>query len=103
MAMRKMFVIAAREYNAAVRTKAFVIGLLLMPLLMGGSIIMQMLFKDVRDLKPKEFVFVDRTPGQSVRKHLEKEIGNYNEELNDAESGKQVRPLFKLREEPEEK
>ena len=30
--MRKIFVIAVRDYNAAVRTKAFVISLVIMPL-----------------------------------------------------------------------
>ena len=41
--MRKVFVIAARDYNAAVRSKAFLIGLLVMPLMMGGSLLMQWL------------------------------------------------------------
>src|SRR5205807_1985584 len=99
-AMRKMWVIAAREYNAAVRTKAFIIGLLLMPLLMGGSIIMQTLFKDVRDLKPKEFAVIDRTPGASVAPLLELAIQTYNANVNDPETGKQVLPRFELIVEP---
>jgi ABC-2 type transport system permease protein len=74
MAMRKMWVIAAREYNSAVRTKAFIIGLLLMPLLMGGSIIMQVLFKDVRDTRTKHFAVVDRTPSAEVFDKLKKQL-----------------------------
>ena len=37
--MRKMFVVARREYYAAVRTKSFVISVFLLPLLMGGGAI----------------------------------------------------------------
>ena len=43
--MRKVWVIAARDYNAAVRTKAFLIGLLIMPVMMGGSLVMQWLLQ----------------------------------------------------------
>ena len=35
--MHKMLTVARREYNAAVRTKSFLISLFLMPLLMGGG------------------------------------------------------------------
>jgi len=35
--MRKTFIVAVREYMVSVRTKAFLIGLLMMPLMMGGS------------------------------------------------------------------
>ena len=41
--MHKIFAVARREYNAAVRTKAFLISLFLMPLLMGGSVLMQVI------------------------------------------------------------
>ncbi len=94
--MRKMFVIATREYTAAVRTKAFVIGLLLMPLMMGGSLILQTIFKDVRDVKDKKFAVVDRTAGQAVWSALDKAIEQYNENVNNPETGKQVRSRFEL-------
>ncbi len=38
--MRKAFVIAAREYRAAVRTKAFLVSLVLMPVMMCGGIVL---------------------------------------------------------------
>ncbi len=47
--MRKVWIIAVREYLAAVRTKAFIISLSLMPVLMGGSIVMQIIFKKIED------------------------------------------------------
>ncbi|MBT4010861.1 MAG: ABC transporter permease [Planctomycetaceae bacterium] len=59
--MNKSFVIALREYRAAVRSKAFVITLVAMPVLMIGSIIVQVLLKDKVDTSDKTFAVVDRT------------------------------------------
>ena len=64
--MRKIMLIAAREYKAAVRTKAFVIGLLSMPVMMFGSIAVQTALKDNVDIADKHFAVVDRTPGARV-------------------------------------
>jgi ABC-2 type transport system permease protein len=62
--MRKIWVIACREYRAAVRSKAFVITMVLMPVLMGASIGIQVLFKKLEDTKEKKYVVIDRTGGQ---------------------------------------
>lgn len=59
--MRKMLVIAVREYQAAVRTKAFIISLVAMPVLMGGSIAMQVLLKDKVDLSDRKIAIVDHS------------------------------------------
>ena len=37
--MRKIIVVAVREYQAAVRTKAFIVMLVAMPVLMSGGLI----------------------------------------------------------------
>ena len=37
--MRKMIVVAVREYQAAVKTKAFLVTLVLMPVMMGGGVV----------------------------------------------------------------
>lgn len=57
--MRKMMVVAMREYQAAVKTKAFLVSLILMPVLMGGSIVVQAMFKDKVDTHDKKFAVVD--------------------------------------------
>lgn len=62
--MRKVWVIARRDFLAAVRSKAFVVTILFMPLLMGLSIGVQILFKKMEDAKSKHCVVLDRTPGQ---------------------------------------
>jgi ABC-2 type transport system permease protein len=69
--MRKVLVVAAREYSAAVRTKSFVIGIVLMPALMSAGFVAQALLKDQVDLRPKHFAVIDRTPGQTFYPVLE--------------------------------
>jgi ABC-2 type transport system permease protein len=76
--MRKIWVVAAREYKAAVKTKSFVIGIVLLPIMMGGGAVAQALFKDQVDLAPKHFAIVDRTPGQSFYPVLAQEAARHN-------------------------
>jgi ABC-2 type transport system permease protein len=64
MVMRKVWVVAVREYLAAVKTKSFIIGLVLMPVLMSGGFLVQLLVGDQADLRPKYFAVIDRTAGQ---------------------------------------
>ncbi len=71
--MRKVLVIAAREYTAAVRTKAFLISLILMPLMMGGSLAVQALVRDRPPTEVKHIAVLDRTAGTLVRPALEAE------------------------------
>jgi ABC-2 type transport system permease protein len=59
--MRKMMVVAAREYRSAVKTKAFLIGLLMMPLMFGGSILVQVFLRNKVDIKDKRIEVVDYT------------------------------------------
>jgi ABC-2 type transport system permease protein len=72
--MRKMIVIAAREYNAAVRTKAFLISLLMMPIMMGGSIAVQTLLRDRPTDEVKSFAVIDFTPGQQLGKSIQQAV-----------------------------
>jgi ABC-2 type transport system permease protein len=64
--MRKILVIARREYLAAVRTKAFLIGLLFMPIMIFGSVAVEAFLKHQVDPKAKRFAVIDRTPGQQM-------------------------------------
>jgi ABC-2 type transport system permease protein len=95
--MRKTFVIASREYQAAVRTKSFLISLLILPLMMGGSILMQLLLKDQVDTQEKRFAIVDRTPGERLFPLLEQAVQVRNEkQIYDPQTGKQTGPVFTL-------
>jgi ABC-2 type transport system permease protein len=95
--MRKVLVIAAREYRAAVRTRAFLISLCLMPVLMGGSFLIQMVFKQLDDTTEKRVAVLDRTPGGQVFPFLEKAMERRNQYLIfDPDTGKQTQPVFRL-------
>jgi ABC-2 type transport system permease protein len=59
--MRKTIVVAIREYHAAVRSKAFVVTLVAMPLLMVGSIAAQLLLKDKVDISDRKLAVIDQT------------------------------------------
>jgi ABC-2 type transport system permease protein len=56
-----MIVVAIREYIVSVKTKAFLIGLLMMPLMMGGSIIVGALMAGRVDTKDKRIAVADYT------------------------------------------
>lgn len=59
--MRKMLVVAMREYQAAVRTKAFIISILAMPIFFGGSILVQGVMRKKVDTSDKLVAVVDQT------------------------------------------
>lgn len=95
--MHKILAVARREYNAAVRTKAFLISLLLMPLLMGGSALMQVLLKDQVDIQEKRFAVVDRTPDEQLVRTLQAAALRRNEQgISDPATGKQTKPIFTI-------
>jgi ABC-2 type transport system permease protein len=57
--MRKSLLVAAAEFGQAVRSRAFLVSLVLMPVIMGGSIAVQKLSEDHVDLTPRRFAIVD--------------------------------------------
>ena len=57
--MNKIITIASTEYVNALRSKAFLIGLLAMPLMVGLMIIVPQLTKDKTDLSDRKFAIVD--------------------------------------------
>jgi ABC-2 type transport system permease protein len=95
--MRKTLVIAAREYNAAVRTKSFVVSLVVLPVMMGGSLVLQYLLQGHVDIEEKRFAVVDRTPGQRLFTKLEEAVRERNQkDIFDPATGKQTKPAFAL-------
>jgi ABC-2 type transport system permease protein len=93
--MRKTLVIAVREYLAAVRTKSFIVGLLMMPVLMGSGVVIQMVFQKMEDTGEKRFAVVDRTPGQKLAAALQAAAeARNNTEIFDPATHKQAKPRF---------
>jgi ABC-type Na+ efflux pump permease subunit len=90
--MRKIARIARREYIAAVHTKAFLIGLVVAPLFMGGSFIAMAVFKDRVDTKDKVVAVLDHSG--LVAGALAEAADNRNAQEIFDESGKQVKPAY---------
>ena len=59
--MRKIFTIAYREYKAMVGTKAFVISIVMMPILMLGSLLAIKLLQDNQEIKTRKIAVIDHT------------------------------------------
>lgn len=57
--MRKILTIAVREYKAMVATKAFLISVIMMPILMFGSILTVNLVKNVAEIKERKIAILD--------------------------------------------
>lgn len=59
--MRKTLIVAQSEFVTLVRSKAFLISLILMPIVMGGSVMLVRATKDATDTKDRRFALVDYT------------------------------------------
>jgi ABC-2 type transport system permease protein len=92
-----MLVVAAREYRAAVQSKAFIMTLVAMPVLWGGSIAAQLVLREKVDTNDKCVAVLDRTG------ELYDAIAAAAEQRNtqdifkgDADKRRQVKPRFVL-------
>jgi ABC-2 type transport system permease protein len=96
--MHKVFVIALREYRAAVRSKAFIITLVMVPVLISISILAQVIVKKFDDTKPKTYGIIDRTAGSALFGFLEKAVEHHNavEVFDKDDKEKRVKPSFDL-------
>ncbi len=93
--MNKTRIIAIREYLSAVRTKGFIVGVILMPLLMGGGILLQNLTQDIVDLDTRTVAVIDRTDGAKLFPLLERAAERRNTtKINDPKTNRQTKPKF---------
>lgn len=91
--MRRTLLFAAREYKAAVRTKGFIIGLIIAPILMSGSLIAFLLLKDRVDTTDKHVAIVDRS-GLLARPIVDAAAERNANEITEKETGKKIRPAY---------
>ena len=85
------------EYKAAVKTKAFVISLVLVPVLWTVSIGVQVLLHKAEDRSTKKFAVVDRTPDRQVTAAIRAGLKVHNEVwVYDRETGEQTEPKFEI-------
>ncbi len=93
--MRKILILTKREFFTAIRTKSFLIGLIIAPILMGGSFFVINIFKDKVDINDKKIAIIDHS--SIVVEPLEEIVKTRNEnEIINSETGDKVRPVFLL-------
>jgi ABC-2 type transport system permease protein len=93
MRTHKVLTIARRDYIATVRTKAFVFGLVVAPVLFGGGSIAMAFFNGKPDLKDRHVAIVDHTgvvAGALVSAAREKN----DRELFDRKTHQQIAPRY---------
>lgn len=94
--MDKVLAVAKSEYANAVRSKAFLVGVFLMPVLMFGGILVMSTVRDQVDLRDRRFAVVDRTGRlwdaieQAAEQREEQEVY----EVGEDGTRKQVQPRF---------
>jgi ABC-2 type transport system permease protein len=93
--MSKVLRIAKREYLAIVRTKGFVIGLVLAPVVMGGSAIAMALLEGHVDTRDRTLAVVDRS-GVLAEALVEAAEARTARVVYDEETGEKVRPAYRI-------
>ncbi|MGI8989582.1 MAG: ABC transporter permease [Bryobacteraceae bacterium] len=93
--MRKILLIAKRDYLASIRTKAFLFGLVVAPVLFGGSFIGIALMKNKPDIRDKRIAIVDRT-GAAAASVIEAVRERNEQDLFDKTKGRQTMPRYRF-------
>lgn len=91
MSASKILVVAGSEFATAVKSKAFVIGIVMLPIFMGGAIAVERFSKDHADLTDRRFVVVD--PRGELFGDLAAAAAARDRAIFDP-AGKQVAPRF---------
>lgn len=91
--MRKTLRLAKREYLAAVKTKGFLIGLILAPILMCGGFIGILIFNKNIDVSDKKIAVIDYT-GKIANSIVGAAEWRNKNEIYDKESGKKNKPAY---------
>jgi ABC-2 type transport system permease protein len=91
--MRKTLWLAKREYLTAVRTKGFLISLVLAPILMSGSVIAMALLKDRVDTTDQRLAVIDRS-GVVAGELAEAAEERNAKAIFDEEDGRKIKPAY---------
>jgi ABC-2 type transport system permease protein len=79
--MRKTLIVAQSEFATLVRTKAFVVSVVLMPVVMLSSVLLVRATKDATDYKDRTFAFIDYSG--VIAEPLKAVAGMYNSSTGD--------------------
>jgi len=91
--MRKLFMLVKREYLASIKTKGFIIGLIIAPVFMSGSLIVFAIMKDRVDTTDKKIAVMDHPGNFYDELYTSAEQRNASEVI-DEESGKKIKPVY---------
>ncbi len=91
--MNKIWTLFKREYRAAVRTKSFIISLVLVPIMMGGGFAAMIIMEKNKDTDSKHFVVIDHSGLMTgpLKEALEK---RNSEEIFHTNTGEQIDATF---------
>jgi ABC-2 type transport system permease protein len=78
---RKILVVATTEFGSSVRTKSFIVSLLLLPILVGSSIVLQLFVMKRVDTRTRTVAVVDRTG--ELYPSIERASRSYNDKAVD--------------------
>lgn len=91
--MDKILTLFKREYRAAVRTKSFLISLILVPIMMGGGFLAVIIMENKQETEDKNFAVIDHS-GMMVEP-LKKALELRNEkDIYDPETGEKAMSAF---------
>lgn len=91
--MNKIIRFTIREYVAAVKTKGFIIGLVLAPIMMSGGFLAFLLLKDRVDTADKNIAVIDHT-GVVVEALINAAEDRNKKEIFDEDSGEKIKPAY---------
>jgi len=91
--MDKILTLFKREYRAAVRTKSFLISLILVPIMMGGGFLAVIIMENKQETEDKNFVVIDHSGMmiEPLKKALE--IRN-QKDIYDPETGEKAMSAY---------
>jgi len=86
----KIRVVATTEFGSFVRTKSFIIGILLLPVITGTSVLLQLFLAKRADTRTRTIAVIDRTG--ELYASLDRAAETNNSQTLDVESKKAIRP-----------
>jgi len=87
---RKIWVVATTEFGSAIRTKSFIIGILLLPVITGASVLFQLFLARHPDTRTRTIAIIDRTG--ELYPALDRAGATYNSQAIDVEDKTTIRP-----------
>ncbi len=91
--MNKIWTLFKREYRAAVRTKSFIISLVLVPIMMGGGFAAMIIMENNKDTDDKHFVVIDHSGLMSAPLEKALEVRN-TEEIIHTNTGEKTDAVY---------